>query len=234
MYRKFMMRSIRCVATSLAILATTGTYAASTSVFSGRGHEPGLAGVNGILDTHFGMENLLRVDDSIDQYWRNGGRIMVKTLARWAGFNQSFGYIGPSGEFTQLLSVRNQWSQPASRFTANDSGDIFHFALNPEGAPLWSSVVSNNSDAIDHMVTWKITASSNRSLIGAYVTAWEDLAGGGDGDYNDLVMLIKGDVSPETDLSSIPNAVVPLPAALWLFTTGLLGLAAFARRNKLA
>lgn len=232
MCRNSMMRSFRRVTASLAILAATGGHAALTPVLASAGQEPGLSGVKGILDERFGLQNLVRIDDSIDQYWRNDGRITVKTLGKWASLSQSFGYIDAAGDFTRLLNVGKGRSRPAGSFTAGDSGRVFRFGLDPVGAPLWSSAPAYNSDKADHMVTWKITANNNRSLVGAYITAWEDLAGGGDGDFNDLVMLIKGDASLDTVMTSVPNAVVPVPAALWLFATGLFSLGMFARRGK--
>jgi len=232
MYRNFMLPGIRSVTASLVLFVATASHAALTPVLPGPGHEPGLIGVNGILDDRFGLENLVRIDDSIDQYWRNDGHIVVKTLAKWAGFGQSFGYINASGDFSQLLNVSNKWSRPAGSFRAEDSGGLFRFGLDPGGSPLWSSAPSTNSDALDHMVTWQITASRNRGLIGAYITAWEDLAGGGDRDYNDLVLLIKGDASLHTVATAEVLAAVPVPAALWLFASGLLGLGVFARRSN--
>lgn len=229
-----MLRSIRCVTATLAIMIANGSHAASTTVLASTGHEPGLTAANGILDNHFGLANLVRIDDSIDQNWRNDGRIMVKTVAKWAGFNQSFGYIGESGEFSQILSVNNRWSRPAGSFSANDSGEIFRFGLKPSSALLWTSAAADNSDAMDHMVTWRIIASKNLALIGAYVIAWEDLPGGGDGDFNDLIMLIKGDTSLAPDLPQVTGAAapVPVPAALWLFGSGLLGLGMVFRQRK--
>jgi len=53
--------------------------------------------------------------------------------------------------------------------------------------------------------------------------AWEDLPGGGDRDFNDIVV----------DVSLAP---IPIPAAAWLFGSGLLGMVGIgiARRKKTA
>lgn len=236
MYRNLMMRSLRCVTASLVLFAASGSHAALTPVLTGAGQEPGLTGTRGILDEHFGLENLVRVDDSIDQYWQSGGNFTVKTLAKWAGFRQSFGVIDASGDFNRLLEVRNPWSLPAASFRIDDPDAIFRFGLDPSGAPLWSSALADNTDAFDHMVTWRITDNRNKNLVGAFVTAWENLANGGDQDYNDLVLLIKGDISIHgADQLSVANTIpsphaVPVPAALWLFASGLLGLGFLSRR----
>jgi hypothetical protein len=69
------------------------------------------------------------------------------------------------------------------------------------------------------MVSWLIT---DGEYAGDYVLAWEDLVLLGDRDYNDLVVRVSG-VSPH---------VVPVPAAAWLFGSGLIALAAFVRRRR--
>ena len=55
-----------------------------------------------------------------------------------------------------------------------------------------------------------------------YALAWEDLKGGGDGDYQDFVVMVE---------SVVPTAV-PVPAAALLFGSGLLGLMGIARRKQ--
>ncbi len=65
------------------------------------------------------------------------------------------------------------------------------------------------------MVSWLITEGE---FAGDYVIAWEELKKPGGHDYNDLVIHVSG------------AHVVPVPSALWLFGSGILGLVAVARR----
>jgi len=208
----------------LIMFTAINSHASLTPVLPNPGGEPSLIGAGGILDSRFGLENLVRIDDTLDQFWVNGGHVEVKALAKWAGFSQSFGYIDTDGDFTSLFNVSNKRSRPKARFKVEDSGELFRFGLDPSGAPLWSSAASDNSDGLDHMTTWQITDNRNKRLIGAYVIAWEDLIGGGDRDYNDLVVLVKG--------GEVSLQPVPVPAALWLFASGLFGLAAVSRRRR--
>ena len=98
--------------------------------------------------------------------------------------------------------------------------DKFVWALKPSGAPLWTSLQNKNEDSsFDHMVTWRITGGAGNT-VGNYVIAWEDLPGGGDQDYNDLVVEVGG------------AAPVPEPATMLLFGTGLVGLAGARFRRK--
>ncbi len=56
------------------------------------------------------------------------------------------------------------------------------------------------------------------------IIAWEDMRSGSDGDYQDLVVLLR-DVVPSP-------APVPLPAAFWLFGSALAGFGTLARRAR--
>ena len=56
--------------------------------------------------------------------------------------------------------------------------------------------------------------------------AWEDLRNSSDGDYQDMVVLLR-DIVPSP-------APVPLPAAAWLFGSALAGLGVFGRRRRSA
>src|SRR3989344_819417 len=58
-------------------------------------------------------------------------------------------------------------------------------------------------------------------LRGGILVGFEDTLGGGDLDYNDLSYLF----------TNVGTAPVPVPAAVWLFGSGLLGLIGVARRK---
>ncbi len=196
---------------------------ASTIILPSPG-EPNLIGSGGILDIEFGLDNLLRIDDDLDQYWNVVAEtVSVTAVAKHAGYSQDFGFITSDDTFTSLLYVPTMAGQ-SNTFTVADSGTPFRFGLDPSGAPLFSSDPSDNvlcgwhyCSEMDHMVSWLITGGQHE---GDYVLAWEDLEHLGDRDYNDLVVRVSG------------VSVVPVPAAVWLFGSGLLGLAAVARRRR--
>jgi hypothetical protein len=182
-----------------------------------------MAGNGSILDQLYGLGNLQRVDDDGDQTWfpANG---TATVQAKYAAFIQDFGYIpdlNRDGIFDEsFMSLFNNVTGNGINLGAPtaplNSGNVnFLWALDPSDAPLWTSRPSQNSDGLDHMVTWRITDRPN-----TWVIAWEDLPGGGDHDYNDLVVEVN--VAP-----------VPIPAAILLLGSGLVGLLGVRKKFKL-
>ena len=203
-----------------------GLLLSSLGLFVGAGNaisaEPSLTGPGGILDQLYGLGNVSRIDDDIDQIWSpaNGNATAV---AKFAAYSQNVGYIPDlNGDnnfdesFVSLFDVSTNGVDLGGPSSAFDSGNVnFLWAVHPSGAPLWTSLPSENSDSLDHMVTWLITGGE---AAGNYVIAWEDLPGGGDRDFNDIVL-------------EVSVSAVQIPAAVWLFASGLLGLIGLARRK---
>ncbi len=186
--------------------------------------EPSLIGAGGILDSEFGPGNMQRIDDNLDQYWNVAAdQVTVTAVAKYAGFSQNFGFIDSSDNFTSLLNVPYMNAQ-TNTYNIADSALPFRFGLDPSGSPLFSSDPADNVicgwficlSPKDHMVSWLIT---DGQYAGDYILAWEDLKFLGDRDYNDLVVRVSG------------VSVVPVPAAVWLFASGLFALITVSRRS---
>lgn len=199
-----------------------------------------------VLENDIGSP-VIRLDDSLDRLWANtvnmGGQVMAR--ARYAGDTNKLGYDAGAG-YRQLISslspnkvlvtdktsyagdnhtndfiwdknLDNNWVDiPVAEgspfaFILRDKTDNTYFSSNNGGSGIASSGYSNSLSLNDHMVTFKISDDH-------YLIAWEDTAlGGADKDYNDFVAEV---------MFVMP---VPLPAALVLLGSALLGMGALRK-----
>ncbi|MCP4108715.1 MAG: DUF4114 domain-containing protein [Desulfobacteraceae bacterium] len=110
----------------------------------------------------------------------------------------------------------------SSGATAN-IGAVFGFYLTtPEnGGMTYYSHSSLNQDGFDHLMLFDTRDNTVGDLLGSdVILAWEDLYGGGEQDFNDMVVGI-GDVVVPT----------PEPATMLLLGSGLIGLAALRKKR---
>jgi hypothetical protein len=182
-----------------------------------------LIGPSGILDQLYGVGNLRRVDDDMDPIWfpANG---YATAMAKFSDFSQNFGYIPDLNRdgifdesFVSLFDVPGGTDGvglggPSASLS---SGNVtFLWALEPSGAPLWTSLPSLNSDSLDHMVTWQITGGAS---TGNFVIAWEEMPDRDDCDFNDFVV-------------EVGFRPVPIPPAILLLGSGLIAMIGVRRK----
>ena len=127
------------------------------------------------------------------------------------------------------VSVRelNNADDPSGWTSMTIATSAFGFYLGTATQGTFFSGTPLNADGQDHLFAYAGTGTqfSGGPLSGEvfalqdYILAWEDLLGGGDRDYQDFIAVVQ-DVTP-----------VPLPTAVWLFASGLIGLVGVARRR---
>lgn len=212
----------------IAVLALGFGNARATTIKAGFPGEPSLATTGGILDSFFGLTNLDRINDDLDGLWQTGGTLDIFSIGKYASFDHDFGYLDDGDQFTSILDNPNGSS--STSFDILDTQTPFRFGLKANRDKLlWSSLASDNQNGEDHMVSWRILEGE---YAGSFVFGWEDYRGLGDRDYNDLVLVISG-IGLYDPLGGGPNVIpqVPVPAAVWLFGSGLLGLFGLLRRR---
>jgi hypothetical protein len=226
-------------ALALLALLSAGSASANTIVLPSPS-EPDLLGGGGILDRLYGLANLTRIDDSVDQLWQNTSSQVLTAEAKFAALDQEFGYLPGSsgGMFMPLFSVHNDCADAAmlgappctasAVLSMADSGPVFRFA-DKAGGIVWRSLESGNphtgsSFFEDHMVSFLITGGPS---AGHYLIAFEDLPfydskghSVSDRDYNDLVVEVA--LSP----------VIPEPGTVSLLGPALLGTVGYLRRRR--
>lgn len=210
--------------TMLSLIApVAGAY--QTSILPGV--ELQLYGTLGVLDQLYGWANMTRLDDGPlpgDQTfpWLTGGEAYAQ--ARYAGANNTFGYYtgASGGALNPLFTVNGGlgflFGSPMAVIPASPT---IRFGLSSTTGFTWSSLESENSDALDHMVTYAITGGS---AAGDFVVCFEDKpASISDRDYNDLVVQIHA-VNP------VPEPATVTLLGMGLFSAGILG--GLRRRKK--
>jgi hypothetical protein len=176
---------------------TTSAQSSSTLIFEYAGY----ASLNafGIYDPYDRSRQLEIFSGSAAE---TSARVLggIATSAGYQFYLQSAGLPGPAVTFT---------------------GNLFGFYLASPDGVFRSESTLNPDGAKDHFVAFKLPFAQFGNA-NTYLLGWEDLAGGGDRDFNDMGVLV----------SSV--APVPLPAAVWLMLSGLLGVGAVARRRNRA
>jgi hypothetical protein len=200
----------------------------------------GVSGIN--VTTDF-------LPDDQDSYWSltssgiSTSRMIIE-VADWKDEN-TFGVFRGS-DYVELFSGADTAGKTAV-FEIQSSGEVFvnflstgtffganlfgYYLGTPDG--IFHSDTALNADGIDHMLAYQgnnIDVLKIGNLMpglwtsSEYILAFEDIYGGGDFSYNDMVVMV-GQVTPGVN-------PVPEPGTLLLLGSGMLGLAAVRKLRR--
>ena len=207
------MRTRKLLATVMAVALIASFPARAAFVFSGGTTELLPVTMNDFNTQLQGLgfnEMTTEAQLSVDM----DGSVTFYYIAAEAAYINSFNY-GSSSTITENNDSFNWdgWDSLAINVAA---GDILDFSFTSAAVSALTPV--DNAGGANLEGLGIMTGESTLELVLAYN---DNLRGTGDSDYDD--MLVRAEFS---------SAAVPVPAAVWLFGSGLLGLIGMARRRK--
>jgi len=157
-----------------------------------------------------------------------GGKVSIELISSDAAFSNTMSITSPAGivkvssgcqleaspELTGVKVVSEKQSQHGCRVTLDAdaaaagiqpflAGTTFRFNMcsqensDPSCEHVWSSDPASNSDGFDHLRTTPIHPAEFPGRI--FQLGWEDLSGGGDMDFNDLIAVLRVDADSDGD-----------------------------------
>jgi len=162
---------------------------------------------------------------------QNDGAVTAKFVGSSAGYKSTLYQVGGTllGNNSPIFSTRpdilNSMAGDTVYLGNYQAGDVLSFRLlvHDTGNEFFSGLGLNNPDGIAHTLVEDLGNGSTQ-------VGWEDLLGGGDRDYNDLIFEFSNTTNEGTPEEN-PLAT-PEPSTMILFGSGLLGLGAWRIRIK--
>jgi hypothetical protein len=161
-----------------------------------------------------------------------GGDVVVTFESTGAGYTSYLFLDGPAGDGIGVIF--NTWTTELGTAVSLGSFDagtelVFKLLVWPTADVFYTGAASRNLDGLVHA---RVESRAGRVFVG-----FEDIYGGGDLDYDDLVFAfvnVRAGIDPGVDLGDTPGtpAAVDEPATLMLLGSGLAMLGVVIRRQK--
>ena len=154
---------------------------------------------------------------------QNDGNVTATFQGSNAGYISSL-YLGGTKVFSSNEASGATFN--LGNFTAGTNLE-FRLEVHNTGQTFFTGSGSNNVDGIAHAIV-DDSFGDNETLV-----SFEDLLGGGDRDYNDLIFSFS---NTNTSIDDDPNGLVqnPEPSTVILLGSGIMGLAAWRWKQKKA
>jgi hypothetical protein len=227
------MKKIKRLALALACgcLASGASMSASAAFVISGGSTQNLPIVNNSFNADLALQGFDRMTSSAQLSVSQDGYIDFYYIGAESGFHNSFAAQGNglSGNNKGFLTEHNEGFNFSgySGFTiAVAANDIVNFSFTSDDATALKPVDNFNASNLQGLGIYFDSGSSG-SLF-QVLLGYDDQTINDDNDFED--MLIRADFRPISSEPGNGSSVVPLPAAVWLFGTGLAGLAGFIRR----
>lgn len=134
---------------------------------------------------------------------------------------------------TRARSFISVWGDPNFRVTSDNCGQPLFEDLSMCGSQLgFSSLEIRESDNVTDLPDSLSFSLSAGDTFGIYASLTATSVNGSTNAFDTLDLSFSDDTF--IDVVEVPGAVVPVPAAVWLFGSGLMGLVGLARRKKVA
>lgn len=232
-YTGMQLSGTQCIRTAVSGTLTfdTSTGAGSGTVVAFSFFGSGIASASGVsfqaIGDGFGNPGPL-VLGNMGFYWNANTGIPVSIVMDASGF---FGAMGGGLSVGQIVTGG---ATPASD-TTQVSGVTYPLGAGPMVTTLWNTtsigvpVLGTNPSGTLPLVTDTVVTTDGSAITGVGGSPMPTAPFAG---YNANFDIISMTITSCTPDVCPPPAAVPVPAAVWLFGSGLVGLAGIARRRK--
>lgn len=209
---------------ALAFLLITGTaHSAAINSLEITGGSFSMSGTNDPLNpAAFANMTLGGYDGSAPAFAGDQASFAATSIA-----TAEFGFFGPIAIYTaESDGIRSGFSAPSGDITNNN------LTLDLSAWTMYWNGASVNFGSSSNYIDGSICVGSTGQCTTAILTSYDDITGNFSASW-DAVMVggwCNGCLSSWTVNGTV--SAVPVPAAVWLLGSGLIGLAAFSRRKK--